>query len=250
MNIQAELSLYPLKTDFLENAVKIFIRGISQPGISVVPGEMSTVVAGESEEVFRVIGECFGNACSTDDVVLVAKFSNACPEKATSKEGETSFKKSIGVTSGLKATDLRKGAMKMAVKIDESKCTGCGICSQTCPVGAITIDRVAKINTNICISCGSCVEKCPKDAIFTEWTETVSSFRGSSLPPPNITTTSTAVSQNPSRVFGNQSGFQQVNRRVGFLEQIFNFFGRSVGYGGGRGRGRGGRRGRGKGMRP
>lgn len=82
MKIQAELSLYPLKTDSLENAIKRFIGGLSQSGISVVPGEMSTLVAGESEEVFRMVSQCFATACMTEEVVLVAKFSNACPTKA------------------------------------------------------------------------------------------------------------------------------------------------------------------------
>ena len=82
MKIQAELSLYPLKTDLIENAVRDFIKELSKSGISVVPGRMSTLVAGQSGDVFRVIGECFEKACRTDEVVLVVKFSNACPEKS------------------------------------------------------------------------------------------------------------------------------------------------------------------------
>ena len=86
MKIQAELSLYPLKTDLIENAVRNFIKELSESGVSVVPGQMSTLVAGESEEVFRVVGQCFEKACRTDKIVLVVKFSNACPEKAMGKE--------------------------------------------------------------------------------------------------------------------------------------------------------------------
>ena len=82
MKIQAELSLYPLKTDSLENTIRRFIEELSQPGISITPSTMSTSLAGESDEVFRVISQCFARACTTEEVVLVAKFSNACPTKS------------------------------------------------------------------------------------------------------------------------------------------------------------------------
>lgn len=59
MKIQAELSLYPLKNDSLEKTVKRFIEELSKPGMSVIPGAMSTLVTGESKEVFRVISKCF-----------------------------------------------------------------------------------------------------------------------------------------------------------------------------------------------
>ena len=86
MKIQAELSLYPLKTASLDSSVKRFIEALSQPGISVVPGAMSTVIAGEREHVFGVISQCFADACISDEVVLVAKFSNACPRSRIEPE--------------------------------------------------------------------------------------------------------------------------------------------------------------------
>ncbi|MBN1830021.1 MAG: thiamine-binding protein [Deltaproteobacteria bacterium] len=104
MKIQAELSLYPLKTDLIENAVRNFIKELSESGVSVVPGQMSTLVAGESEDVFRAVGECFEKACRMGKIVLVVKFSNACLEKATGKEDGITT--SIGTARGLETTDL------------------------------------------------------------------------------------------------------------------------------------------------
>ena len=53
----------------------------------------------------------------------------------------------------------------MAVNVDDSKCTGCGICVSECPVEAISIENdKAKINDD-CIDCGACVSECPNDAL-------------------------------------------------------------------------------------
>lgn len=82
MKIQAEVSLYPLKTEALEDSVRRFIEELMQSGISVSPGGMSTRIAGESEELFRVISRCFAEACDREEVILVATFSNACPPLA------------------------------------------------------------------------------------------------------------------------------------------------------------------------
>jgi uncharacterized protein YqgV (UPF0045/DUF77 family) len=79
MKIQAELSLYPLKTTSLDNAVSRFVDELAQAGLAVTCGPMSTVVAGENEMLFAAVSRSFEQACTTDEVVLVAKFSNACP---------------------------------------------------------------------------------------------------------------------------------------------------------------------------
>lgn len=55
------------------------------------------------------------------------------------------------------------------MKIDSSKCTGCGVCVTACPEHAIAIhDDLAVINANWCIQCGTCAEVCPAGAIREE----------------------------------------------------------------------------------
>ena len=253
MQIQAELSLYPLKTDLIENRIGNFIEELSRSGLSVASGQMSTLVAGESEEVFRVVGECFKKACSTDQVVLVVKFSNACSAKAMGKKGGMTTP--IGTGQEVKRIEPCKGSTTAAIQIDESKCTGCGICVQVCPVEAITVQRAATIDLEICTGCGSCVAECPNGAISVEEMKPLPPSRMNQMPLSQISAKREATLPTAPRNFNNQSVFQQVIKSGSFLMQLFDLFRGSAGQGGGRGRGsgggrgHGGRRGRGKGRR-
>jgi len=58
-------------------------------------------------------------------------------------------------------------ATRKIVKIDEEKCTGCGLCIPNCAEGAIQIvDGKAKLITDkFCDGLGACLGHCPEDAI-------------------------------------------------------------------------------------
>ncbi len=48
--------------------------------------------------------------------------------------------------------------------IDASKCSGCGICVDVCPYGAIALDEdtnIAVVNVTLCKGCGACTAACP-----------------------------------------------------------------------------------------
>jgi Pyruvate/2-oxoacid:ferredoxin oxidoreductase delta subunit len=57
--------------------------------------------------------------------------------------------------------------IRRIVKIDETKCNGCGICVTACHEGAIEIiDGKAKLISDIyCDGLGDCLKGCPEDAI-------------------------------------------------------------------------------------
>ena len=53
----------------------------------------------------------------------------------------------------------------MSVKIDNEKCTGCGVCVDVCPVNALEIKDGKAVVSDDCIDCGVCINECPTEAI-------------------------------------------------------------------------------------
>ncbi len=54
----------------------------------------------------------------------------------------------------------------MAVRVNQIKCNGCGVCVDICPVNAIKIKQnKAVISSNKCVECGACISECPNEAL-------------------------------------------------------------------------------------
>ncbi len=52
------------------------------------------------------------------------------------------------------------------MKIDAAKCTGCGLCKESCAVDAIAlIGGKAELDTTRCIKCRMCLAVCPVKAV-------------------------------------------------------------------------------------
>ena len=51
------------------------------------------------------------------------------------------------------------------LKVDSSKCVGCGMCEKLCPMDNITIVDKTAVSGDRCTMCYRCINKCPKQAI-------------------------------------------------------------------------------------
>lgn len=56
----------------------------------------------------------------------------------------------------------------MVAIVNADECTACGICVESCPVGAIKMDKSAVVNADECTGCGACEGECPSGAITIE----------------------------------------------------------------------------------
>jgi ferredoxin len=61
------------------------------------------------------------------------------------------------------------------VTLKKADCTGCGICAQECPTGALRISANAETGSfsllfrhGACVACGECVKICPENCLSVE----------------------------------------------------------------------------------
>ena len=82
MNVQAEISLYPLRTPAVGEAIDRFLDTLEASGIDVHASAMSSRATGEVGDLFEGLGQAFETVAESRDIVLVLKVSNACPAEA------------------------------------------------------------------------------------------------------------------------------------------------------------------------
>ncbi|HEX2924501.1 MAG TPA: mercury methylation ferredoxin HgcB [Chloroflexota bacterium] len=56
------------------------------------------------------------------------------------------------------------------LRYDDSRCTGCGMCSMVCPHGVFAAGEGAAVlvQPESCMECGACQRNCPTGAIMVE----------------------------------------------------------------------------------
>ena len=79
MNVQAEVSLYPLRAKHLSAPIARFCASLAKRGLRAEIGAMSASLSGELGDVFDGLKTAMAEAARDHEVVLVAKVSNACP---------------------------------------------------------------------------------------------------------------------------------------------------------------------------
>ncbi len=81
MRVQAEVSLYPLRTRKLSGPVVVFCEVLQSHGLEVQTRSMSTFAAGESSDLFEALREGFERLAQENELVMDVKISNACPNR-------------------------------------------------------------------------------------------------------------------------------------------------------------------------
>jgi uncharacterized protein YqgV (UPF0045/DUF77 family) len=79
MYIEADVSLYPLAEEYLKHPVHDFVEQIEKHGCSVENGPMSSIVKGESEQLFEALRKGYEQAALKSGCVLIIKICNVCP---------------------------------------------------------------------------------------------------------------------------------------------------------------------------
>jgi uncharacterized protein YqgV (UPF0045/DUF77 family) len=79
MDLQADVSLYPLRTPHLSGTIDRFVAKLEQAGLRVRPGAMGSTVTGGTAALFDALRDAFASVADEAEVVLVLKVSNACP---------------------------------------------------------------------------------------------------------------------------------------------------------------------------
>lgn len=79
MNVQAEVSLYPLRSPRLSEPISRFCQALRKCGLDIEAGRMSTALSGELALVFDGLKSALAAISQDHEVVLVVKVSNACP---------------------------------------------------------------------------------------------------------------------------------------------------------------------------
>ncbi len=79
MKVQAEISIYPLRTKNLSKPINDFCGILYDHGLEIKTTAMSTLVKGESGDIFDACSKAFEKMISAFEIVMTMKVSNACP---------------------------------------------------------------------------------------------------------------------------------------------------------------------------
>ncbi|MDD5134115.1 MAG: YkoF family thiamine/hydroxymethylpyrimidine-binding protein [Phycisphaerae bacterium] len=79
MKVQAQVSVYSLKTKSLSEPIDEFCGILKDRGLKVETQTMSSLVTGESDIIFKSVQEAFEQLTQSYQIVMSMKISNACP---------------------------------------------------------------------------------------------------------------------------------------------------------------------------
>jgi uncharacterized protein YqgV (UPF0045/DUF77 family) len=94
--ITAQISVYPLGETSLSPVINQALCTLREHGLAVEAGIMSSLVGGDDDVVFAALQSAFHQIAAQGLVVMVATFSNACPNTEEAKDTNTITYHAIG----------------------------------------------------------------------------------------------------------------------------------------------------------
>jgi uncharacterized protein YqgV (UPF0045/DUF77 family) len=79
MNVEVEVSFYPLTGGEAERPVHDFLEVLERHGCTVEVGPMSSIVTGNSSQVFEALRVGYEKAAEKSGCMMLTKACNVCP---------------------------------------------------------------------------------------------------------------------------------------------------------------------------
>lgn len=86
MKLQAECSLYPLRTTAIGAPLRDFLATLENAGLQVEQGPMSSLISGDADALFSGLSQSYQHIAQHHQSVLLVKISNACPSGSAQRQ--------------------------------------------------------------------------------------------------------------------------------------------------------------------
>lgn len=162
------------RSNAVDHLINAYLNGFTYE-VTGAPVIIADGLRGSDEVKVRIDGKYvkeakIGAAIALSDVIVAVTHFKG--HEATGFGGTI---KNVGMGSASRAGKMEQHSDSKPYVVEE-KCVACGTCAKFCPVGAITVTKVARIDYDKCIGCGQCIAMCSYGAMSPKWDSSTDSL--------------------------------------------------------------------------